>query len=60
MGSQKTELNELALALAHWLEAAQALADDAERRLACLEEARARLARSRRVPVAPVRAAAHF
>ncbi len=48
MGSQNPDLEELALALAHWLEAAQALADDAERRLAALEEARIRLARSRR------------
>ncbi len=48
MGSQTADLNELALALAHWLEAAQTLADDAEKRLAALEEARVRLARSRR------------
>ena len=39
-----SDIDQLALALARWLDAAQTLADGAERRLAALEEARLILA----------------
>ena len=53
MTSHEVDLNELALALAHWLEAAQAIPEDTEKRLAALEEARVRLARSRQGSLEP-------
>lgn len=46
-GSARTdrpELNDLVLAMARWLDAAQTVVDDTEARLAALEEARRHLA----------------